>query len=108
MVVCMIIDAITSHRKYFAPFLTLSFSNFPTTPPISTALEIESASPITSRDTRRANQKASFGIALAANRRCRKDWNFFRFGQQLGTRHHLPIAQDEKKEFGNFSTIPLN
>jgi hypothetical protein len=65
---------------------------------LPTALEIESASSSSTHDTRRANQEAPLGTTLATNRHCRKDWNFFHFGQQLGMRHHLPIAQDDKED----------
>jgi hypothetical protein len=37
---------------------------------------------------------------LAPNRRGRKAWNFFNNRKQLGTRHHFPIAQDEKEDPG--------
>jgi hypothetical protein len=63
-------------------------------------LEIEPANSGTATDTRRANQKTPPGIALVAIRRCRKDWNFFRIGQQLGARYHPSIAQDDKEDSG--------
>jgi hypothetical protein len=88
----MIVYAITPNQKYTAPSLALSCSDFPTASAIPTALEIEPANSGTATDTRRANQEAPFGTALAAIRRCRKDRNFFRIGQQLGARYHLPIA----------------
>jgi|ERR1017187_1670401 hypothetical protein len=94
----MIIHATTPHKKHTAPSLALSCSNFPVTPAIPTALEIEPTNSVAATDTRRANQDAPLGTALVANRCCRKDWNFFRIGQQLGARHHLPIAQDDKED----------
>jgi hypothetical protein len=96
----MIIYATTPYRKHTAPSLALSCSNFPTTPAIPTALEIKPANSIATTDTRRANQEAPLGTALVANRRCGKNWNFFRIGQQLGARHHFPIAQDDKEDSG--------
>ena len=96
----MIIYATTPHKKHTAPSLALSFSNFPDMPAIPTTLEIESANSVAATDTRRANQDAPLEIALVANRCCRKDWNFFRIGQQLGARCHLPIAQDDKEDSG--------
>jgi hypothetical protein len=87
-------------KKHTAPALTFFSSYFPASPPISTALEIKTASSSPSHDTRRANQEALFGITLAVNRCGRKDRDFFHIHQQLGTWHQLPIAQDEKRNFG--------
>jgi len=78
---CKIIYAITQHRKYIAPSLTFSSSYFPATPPTPSALEIKSANSVSATDIRRENQEAPLGTALAANRRCREDRNFFRFDQ---------------------------
>jgi hypothetical protein len=60
----------------------------------------------TTHDTRRANQEAPLGTALVANGRCGRIWNFIRVSKQLGTRHHRPIAQDDKKDSGISSQRP--
>jgi hypothetical protein len=96
----MIIYATTPYRKHTAPSLSLSYSNFPTAPAIPAALEIKPANFAAATNTRRANQEASLGTALVAIRRRRNDWNFFRVNQQLGTRGHFPIAQDDKEDSG--------
>jgi hypothetical protein len=96
----MIIYATIPNKKYTAPSLALSCSNFPVASAIPTALEIVPANSGTATDARRANQKAPLGTALVAIRCCRKDRNFFRIGQQLGTRHHLPISPDDKEDSG--------
>jgi hypothetical protein len=93
-----IIHATDSLKKYTAPALTLPYSNFPATPAIPTALEIEPANSVATADTRRANQETPPGTALAANGRCGKDWNFIHVSQQLGARHHLPISQNDKDD----------
>ena len=95
-----IIHATDSLKKYPAPAFTLPCSNFPATPAIPTALEIEPAYSVEAADTRRTNQEAPVGTPLAANGRCGKNWNFFCIGQQLGTRHHHSFAQDDKKNCG--------
>jgi hypothetical protein len=92
-----IIHATNSVKKHTPPALALPDSNFPATPAIPATLEIEPANSVAAADTRRANQKAPFGTALAANGRCGKNWNFVHVDQQLGTRHHLPIPQDDKE-----------
>src|ERR1035438_4903670 len=89
-----------SVKKNMPAALTLSLSNFPATPLIPTALEIESASSSPTHDTWRAYQEAPLGTALAANRCCRKNWNFIHVGQQLGTWYHFPIAQDDEENSG--------
>jgi hypothetical protein len=93
----MIIYATTPYKKHTASPLASSCSNFPATPAIPTALEIEPAKSVAATDTRRANQEAPPAIALVANRCCRKDRDFFHINQQLGAWHHFPIAQDDKE-----------
>jgi hypothetical protein len=65
-------------------------------PALSTALEVKPANTVAAADSRRANQEAPLGTALVANGRCVKNRNFVRVGQQLGTRHHIPVTQDDK------------
>jgi hypothetical protein len=96
----MMLYAITSYQKNTAPSLALSCSHFPTIPAIPTALEVEPANFGAAADTRRANQDSPLGTALAANIRFQKNWNFVHVGQQLGTRHHFPIAQDDEENPG--------
>jgi hypothetical protein len=96
----MIIYATTPNKKYTALSLALPCTNFPAAPAIPAVLEIEPANSVAATDTRRANQEAPTGIALVAIRRCCKDRNFFHVGQQLGTRYHLPFAQDVKEDSG--------
>src|SRR5208337_4861609 len=62
--------ATTPYGTHTAPPLTLSCSNFPTTPAIPTALEIKPANSVASPDTRPADQDAPLEIALDANRCC--------------------------------------
>ena len=97
---CMIIYATTPNKKYTTTSLAQSCSNFPAAPAIPTALEVKPANSVAATDTRLANQEKPPGIALVANRRCRKDRNFFHISQQLGARYHLPIAQEDKEDSG--------